>query len=172
MTNYHLPCIYASSGNFPEFQRLHNCRKLSAVVKTTLLLAHWASHSQLLWITKQPHTPTPGIKTKAQSYNISVFSKETKIPEFSKNVTTELFYTFRWTEQRRLVGWGYSSGCAVCTQHAQDPSLNHKCPPKWWGCLIFSKAETTVHPVQRKLATIRVKARPHALLSAPWWKET
>jgi hypothetical protein len=35
---------------------------------------------------KQPHIPTPGTEMKTCSYNIFVFFKETKIPEFSPQV--------------------------------------------------------------------------------------
>jgi hypothetical protein len=47
------------------------------------LLEHKVQHSHCYGQSEAAPYPTPGIITKAYSYNISVFLKEIKMPKFS-----------------------------------------------------------------------------------------
>lgn len=68
------PHIYVPSKKFPEFQMSHHPRNYLQL----------QNHRSKSWLAtedslKQFHDPTPRIKIKAHSYNISVFFKEPKI---------------------------------------------------------------------------------------------
>jgi hypothetical protein len=79
-----LAFIYMLSEKFPEFQIFHTiAENICCWQNHSSDRARGKSGSAALNNPKQPHNPTPGIKTKAYSYNIAVFFKENKISKLS-----------------------------------------------------------------------------------------
>jgi hypothetical protein len=88
MTNNHWPCLLGDSylctlWKVLRIPKSHNHRNIYIWQNNTSAKAQDKSWSAAEESLKQPHIPTPGVKTKAHSY-ISVFLKEPKIPEFLK----------------------------------------------------------------------------------------
>ena len=76
--------IYIPAEKFPEFPTSHSCRNYLQLAKPCLCESMRQIRVICYRQSEAAPIPTPGVKTKTHSYNISVFFKETKIPEFSK----------------------------------------------------------------------------------------